>query len=73
MVDSDAAEQMGFKIKSKVILLLTDGRNDVGEYDPLAAAELAQLSQLGGQIAISKIFFPYNASIMPQMVSNPTW
>jgi len=42
MVDSDAAEQMGFKIKSKVILLLTDGRNNVGEYDPLAAAELAK-------------------------------
>jgi len=34
---------------------------------------LAQLSQLGGQIAISKIFFPHNASIMPQMVSNPAW
>jgi len=54
------------------------------ESDPISRAQqngniadflggLAQLSQLGGQIAISKIFFPYNASIMPQMVSNPTW
>ena len=34
---------------------------------------LTQLSQLGGQIAISKILFPHNASIMPQMVSNPAW
>ncbi len=36
------AEQAGFKIKSKAIVLLTDGRNNVGEYDPLAAAELAK-------------------------------
>jgi Ca-activated chloride channel family protein len=35
-------EQAGFKIKSKAIVLLTDGRNNVGEYDPLAAAELAK-------------------------------
>ncbi len=39
---SDNAEQAGFKIKSKAIVLLTDGRNNVGEYDPLAAAELAK-------------------------------
>jgi hypothetical protein len=39
----------------------------------VANLSLAQLSQLGGQIAISKIFFPHNASIMPQMVSNPAW
>jgi len=38
-----------------------------------ARMPLTQLSQLGGQIAISKIFFPHNASIMPQMVSNPAW
>ena len=31
-----------FKIKSKVIILLTDGRNNTGQYDPLAAAELAK-------------------------------
>jgi Ca-activated chloride channel homolog len=31
-----------FKIKSKAIILLTDGRNNVGEYDPLSAAALAQ-------------------------------
>jgi len=39
---SDGGEQAGFKIKSKVILLLTDGRNNFGEYDPVAAAELAK-------------------------------
>ena len=31
-----------FKIKSKVIILLTDGINNAGEYDPLAAAKLAK-------------------------------
>jgi Ca-activated chloride channel family protein len=32
----------GFKIKSKIIILLTDGMNNAGEYDPLQAAELAK-------------------------------
>jgi len=32
----------GFKIKSKVIILLTDGINNAGQYDPLQAAELAK-------------------------------
>ncbi|UCF43280.1 MAG: VWA domain-containing protein [Planctomycetota bacterium] len=36
------SEGSGFKIKSKVIVLLTDGRNNMGEYDPLQAAELAK-------------------------------
>jgi Ca-activated chloride channel family protein len=36
------SNQAGFKIKSKVIILLTDGRNNTGEYDPLNAAELAK-------------------------------
>jgi len=40
--NSETGEQAGFKIKSKVILLLTDGRNNAGEYDPIAAAELAK-------------------------------
>jgi Ca-activated chloride channel family protein len=31
-----------FKITSKVIVLLTDGRNNTGEYEPLEAAELAK-------------------------------
>jgi len=31
----------GFKIKSKAIVLLTDGRNNTGQYDPFQAAELA--------------------------------
>jgi Ca-activated chloride channel family protein len=34
--------QAGFKIKSKVIILLTDGINNTGQYDPLEAAELAK-------------------------------
>ena len=36
------ADQSGFKIKSKVIILLTDGINNAGQYDPLEAAELAK-------------------------------
>ncbi|MFH1615409.1 MAG: VWA domain-containing protein [Planctomycetota bacterium] len=35
-------QQSGFKIKSKAIILLTDGINNTGQYDPLQAAELAQ-------------------------------
>jgi Ca-activated chloride channel family protein len=38
---SDANEN-GFKIKSKAIILLTDGINNAGQYDPLEAAELAK-------------------------------
>ena len=40
--DSDNKEKSNFKIKSKVIILLTDGRNNTGQYDPLQAAELAK-------------------------------
>jgi Ca-activated chloride channel family protein len=41
--DAESAENErgGFEIKSKAIILLTDGRNNVGDYDPLEAAELA--------------------------------
>jgi Ca-activated chloride channel family protein len=35
-------EDAGFQIKSKVIILLTDGINNTGQYDPLQSAELAQ-------------------------------
>ncbi len=35
-------QESGFKIKSKVIILLTDGMNNAGEYDPIQAAELAK-------------------------------
>ena len=35
-------QESGFKIKSKVIILLTDGMNNAGEYDPVQAAELAK-------------------------------
>jgi len=39
---TDSGDEAGFKIKSKVIILLTDGRNNAGQYDPLEAAELAR-------------------------------
>ncbi|MBN2588296.1 MAG: VWA domain-containing protein [Sedimentisphaerales bacterium] len=35
-------EDAGFKIKSKAIILLTDGINNVGDYSPTQAAELAK-------------------------------
>ena len=38
---SDEPES-GFKIKSKIIILLTDGINNTGRFNPLDAAELAQ-------------------------------
>jgi len=34
--------ESSFKIKSKVIILLTDGINNAGQYDPVRAAELAK-------------------------------
>lgn len=37
-----AEKESDFKIKSKVIILLTDGINNTGQYDPLQAAELAR-------------------------------
>jgi Ca-activated chloride channel family protein len=40
--DETDAERGGFKIKSKAIILLTDGRNNTGDYDPMQAAELAK-------------------------------
>jgi Ca-activated chloride channel family protein len=39
---ADSERQSGFKIKSKVIILLTDGRNNTGQYGPIEAAELAK-------------------------------
>jgi len=38
---TDTPEE-GFKIKSKVIVLLTDGINNTGQYNPLEAAKLAK-------------------------------
>lgn len=35
-------DESGFKIKSKVIVLLTDGDNNAGQYEPAEAAELAK-------------------------------
>ncbi|HIJ67150.1 MAG TPA: VWA domain-containing protein, partial [Planctomycetes bacterium] len=40
--DSVEADETGFKIKSKVIILLTDGINNAGQYTPLEAAKLAK-------------------------------
>ena len=37
-----AEQESGFQIKSKAIILLTDGINNAGRYEPLAAAELAK-------------------------------
>jgi len=37
-----ARQDNGFEIKSKVIILLTDGINNAGQRDPLQAAELAK-------------------------------
>ena len=39
---SDIDEEPGFKIKSKVMILLTDGQNNVGRYSPIEAAKLAK-------------------------------
>jgi len=36
------AAEAGFRIKSKVIILLTDGINNAGQYSPLEAAQLAK-------------------------------
>jgi len=38
----DEGPRRGFEIKSKAIILLTDGQNNRGDYDPLEAAELAE-------------------------------
>lgn len=39
---ADTDEETGFRIKSKVIILLTDGINNAGQYSPLQAAQLAK-------------------------------
>ena len=38
---SENDDERNFKIKSKVIILLTDGINNAGDYNPIEAAELA--------------------------------
>jgi Ca-activated chloride channel family protein len=40
--ESQEPRRTSFEIKSKAMILLTDGRNNAGEYDPLEAAELAR-------------------------------
>ena len=39
---ASASEKPDFKIKSKAIILLTDGQNNAGRYSPMQAAELAK-------------------------------
>ena len=39
---SQEADRPAYQIKSKAIILLTDGRNNMGKYGPLQAAELAE-------------------------------
>ncbi len=39
---SSTAENADFKIKSKAIILLTDGQNNTGQYAPMQAAEMAK-------------------------------
>jgi Ca-activated chloride channel family protein len=39
---ASTAENADFKIKSKAIILLTDGRNNTGQYAPMQAAEMAK-------------------------------
>jgi Ca-activated chloride channel family protein len=62
----------GFEIKSKVIILLTDGINNAGEYDPLKAAELAKewgikiyTIGIGSSHAYTTIQTPLGAYKMP--------
>jgi len=40
--NAPSTDTSGFQIKSKVIVLLTDGRHNAGDYHPLAAADLAR-------------------------------
>ncbi len=40
--ESGQPRRAGFEIKSKAMILLTDGQNNRGQYDPLEAAELAR-------------------------------
>ncbi len=40
--NDEDVEESGFKIKSKVIILLTDGINNAGQYAPIDAADLAK-------------------------------
>ena len=41
LTNADEDSDEGFTIKSKAVILLTDGINNAGEHDPLKAAELA--------------------------------
>ena len=66
------ADESGFKIKSKVMILLTDGINNAGQYDPLEAAELAKkwgikiyTIGIGSSQAYTTIQTPLGAYKMP--------
>jgi len=64
--------ESGFQIKSKVIILLTDGMNNAGQYDPLQAAELAKewgikiySIGIGSELAYTTIQTPLGTYKMP--------
>jgi len=42
VIEQGWEQENEFKIKSKVIILLTDGMNNAGQFDPLQAAQLAK-------------------------------
>ena len=61
-----------YKIKSKVIILLSDGANNCGKHDPLAAAELAKkwnikiyTIAIGGGDGVTTIQTPFGAYKVP--------
>jgi Ca-activated chloride channel family protein len=62
----------GYEIKSKVIILLSDGENNCGKHDPLRAAELAKkwgirvyTIAIGGGQAVTSIRTPFGIYKIP--------
>ncbi|TFG46153.1 MAG: VWA domain-containing protein [Candidatus Brocadiia bacterium] len=65
-------DEAGDKIKSKIIILLTDGINNAGDYDPVQAAELAKewgikiyTIGIGSSEAFSTVTTPMGTFRMP--------
>jgi Ca-activated chloride channel family protein len=72
--DSEEAKESKpeFEIKSKAIILLTDGRSNAGRYQPLDAAELARQWDIkiytigiGGGEAFTRVQGPFGDFMMP--------
>jgi Ca-activated chloride channel family protein len=62
----------GYEIKSKVVILLSDGENNCGKHDPLQAAELAKkwgirvyTIAIGGGQAVTSIRTPFGIYKIP--------